>query len=215
VIRSATKIVLGSLDMDAESADWLNELHAQTPMCEAAQSRLHSLLLRVAHAEARRRSGTLPAQTIAESDDLCMQAANDALAAIVRKLDEFKGLSLFTTWASKFVILEISCRLRCNAWQSRRIAWDDADWKKLRDLDQTADRGLEEQEQLQLLRKAVAGNLTERQRRIINAAIVEEVPIDVLADRLGTSRGSIYKSLHDARAKLRQALEGHQPGAVI
>jgi RNA polymerase sigma-70 factor (ECF subfamily) len=201
--------------MDAESADWLNELHAQTPMREAAQSRLHSLLLRVAHAEARRRSGTLPAQTIAESDDLCMQAANDALAAIVRKLEDFKGLSLFTTWASKFVILEISSRLRRNAWQSHRIEWDDADWQELQDSDQTPDRGLEEQEQLQLLRKAVRRDLTERQRIIINAAIVEEVPIDVLAERLRTSRGAIYKSLHDARAKLRQALERHQPGVVI
>jgi RNA polymerase sigma-70 factor (ECF subfamily) len=201
--------------MDAESADWLNELRAQTPMRDAAQSRLHSLLLRVAHAEARRRSGTLPAQTIAESDDLCMQAANDALAAIVRKLEDFKGLSLFTTWASKFVILEISSRLRRNAWQSRRIEWDDADWQELQDSDQTPDRGLEEQEQLQLLRKAVRRDLTERQRIIINAAIVEEVPIDVLAEQLGTSRGAIYKSLHDARAKLRQALEGHQPGVVI
>ena len=36
-------------------------------------------------------------------------------------------------------------------------------------------------------------------------------PIDVLADRLGTNRGAIYKTLHDARRKLRQALieEGH------
>jgi RNA polymerase sigma-70 factor, ECF subfamily len=35
---------------------------------------------------------------------------------------------------------------------------------------------------------------------------MEDVPSDVLAERLGTSRGAIYKTLHDARAKLRQAL---------
>jgi len=35
---------------------------------------------------------------------------------------------------------------------------------------------------------------------------MDDVPIDVLAERLGTTRGAIYKTLHDARAKLRRAL---------
>jgi RNA polymerase sigma-70 factor (ECF subfamily) len=33
------------------------------------------------------------------------------------------------------------------------------------------------------------------------------VPIDVLAERLNTSRGALYKTLHDARRKLRKHLE--------
>jgi len=33
------------------------------------------------------------------------------------------------------------------------------------------------------------------------------VPIDVLSERLDTSRGALYKTLHDARQKLRRALE--------
>jgi len=33
------------------------------------------------------------------------------------------------------------------------------------------------------------------------------VPIDVLAERLGTTRGALYKTIHDARRKLRQALD--------
>jgi RNA polymerase sigma-70 factor (ECF subfamily) len=32
------------------------------------------------------------------------------------------------------------------------------------------------------------------------------VPIDVLAERLGTTRGALYKTLHDARRKLRGEL---------
>ena len=37
------------------------------------------------------------------------------------------------------------------------------------------------------------------------------VPIDVLAERLGTTRGALYKTIHDARRKLRRRLEadGH------
>jgi RNA polymerase sigma-70 factor, ECF subfamily len=33
---------------------------------------------------------------------------------------------------------------------------------------------------------------------------VNGVPIDVLAERLNTTRGALYKTLHDARRKLRQ-----------
>jgi RNA polymerase sigma-70 factor (ECF subfamily) len=41
---------------------------------------------------------------------------------------------------------------------------------------------------------------------VFQAAAMDEVPIDVLAERLGSSRGAIYKILHDARGKLRRAL---------
>jgi RNA polymerase sigma-70 factor (ECF subfamily) len=36
--------------------------------------------------------------------------------------------------------------------------------------------------------------------------MVDEVPIDVLAERLGTNRNAIYKTLHDARGRLRAHL---------
>ncbi len=106
--------------MDKESQDWLDALHAEAPRRDDTLARLHSLLLRMARAEAGRRRGTLPPQTVADLDDLCMLAANDALEAVTRKLENFRGLSRFTTWASKFVVLEISSRLRSHAWRDRR-----------------------------------------------------------------------------------------------
>ena len=45
-----------------------------------------------------------------------------------------------------------------------------------------------------------------RQRLVFQSVTLDQVPIDVLAERLGASRGAIYKTLHDARAKLRRAL---------
>lgn len=164
-------------------------------------------------AAARRgRNATDP--TAADRDDMCTQAANDALLAILRKLDTFKGLSRFTTWASKFAMLEVSSRLRRNAWRDRRIEWSDAAWEKLPDAGRAADRELEAEEQFRLLRRAVKQDLTDRQRLVFAAAVVEEIPIDVLAERLGSSRGAIYKTLHDARAKLRGALAEGRPGVV-
>ncbi len=192
--------------MDKESQDWLEALHAEVPRREETLARLHSLLLRVARAEAGRRRGKLPPQTVAELDDLCMQAANDALEALTRKLDSFQGLSRFTTWASKFVVLEISSRLRSHAWRDRRIDLSGASWEQLASSSLSADRALEQQERSELLRKAIVQNLTDRQRMILTAVVMEEVPIDVLAERLRSSRGRLYKVLHDARSKLRQAL---------
>ncbi len=192
--------------MDKESEDWLNGLSAEDAVRDERLARLHSLLLRVARAEAGRRRGKLPPQTVAELDDLCMEAANDAVAAITRKLGSFQGLSRFTTWASKFVFLEISSRLRRHAWRDRRIEWSDTTWEQLASSELAADRALEQQERLDLLREAMAHDLTDRQRMILTAVVMEEVPIDVLAERLGSSRGAVYKILYDARSKLRQAV---------
>ena len=54
--------------------------------------------------------------------------------------------------------------------------------------------------------RAIDEVLTPQQRKVLVALAVNGVPIDVLADRLGTTRGALYKTLHDARAKLRRHL---------
>ena len=48
--------------------------------------------------------------------------------------------------------------------------------------------------------------LSPHQRRVLVALALNGVPIDVLAERLNTTRGALYKTLHDARRKLRQQL---------
>jgi RNA polymerase sigma-70 factor, ECF subfamily len=199
---------------DPESAAWLDELRAGGAVREGALARLHGLLLGVARAEAFRRRSSLPDTVIAELDALCMQAANDALRAITDKLDAFRGDSRFTTWAYKFAILEISMRLRRSAWHERRIVLNDAAWERLSDPAADAQQRLVQQELVAALRSAVTNALTRRQREVFLAVAVEEVPIDVLAERMGTSRGAVYKVLHDARQKLRRILAkaGHGVG---
>jgi RNA polymerase sigma-70 factor (ECF subfamily) len=197
--------------LDPESLTWLDELRAGGAVRERALARLHDLLLGVARAEAFRRRSSLPDTVIAELDALCLQATDDALRAITRKLDAFRGDSRFTTWAYKFAILEISTRLRRSAWHERRIVLDDASWERLSDPAADAYQRLEQLELVAALRSAIADGLTRRQRDVFLAVAVEEVPIDVVAERLGTSRGAVYKVLHDARKKLRRilAIPGH------
>jgi RNA polymerase sigma-70 factor (ECF subfamily) len=197
---------------DRETASWIRDLASEGPAREAALGRLHALLLRVARGESARRRGSLPDRGQDEVDDLCVQATDDALMAILRKLPEFRGAARFTTWACKFVILEVSTRLRRHAWRHRRIETSAAVWETLPDTAPPALAVLQNGELAAALRQAVRDRLTKRQRHVFQAAVLDGVPIDVLAEQLGSSRGAVYKLLHDARARLRRALvaAGHE-----
>jgi RNA polymerase sigma-70 factor (ECF subfamily) len=192
--------------MDPVSQEWVRDLKSAGPLHDRAVGRLHTLLLRVARFEAARRRDRVPGSSLSELDDLCVQAASDALMAVTRKLDSFRGAARFTTWASKFAILEFSTRLRRHVWRGRAVETDQTIWDRLPDSTPTALHGMEHHELLDALRRAVQEDLTERQRRVFQAAVIDEVPIDVLAERFHSSRGAVYKTLHDARRKLRAAL---------
>jgi RNA polymerase sigma-70 factor (ECF subfamily) len=137
-----------------------------------------------------------------------MQAANDALMAVLAKLDDFRGASRFTTWAYKFALLEAGVKLRRRAWQGREVVLADERWSGFSDRSISAHEELEQGEILECLRDAIREALTPHQRRVFVALALDEVPIDVLADRLDTTRGALYKTLHDARRNLRARLAG-------
>jgi RNA polymerase sigma-70 factor (ECF subfamily) len=204
-----------TLVLDDESAAWIRELQPGAAR-EDAVARLHALLLRTARGEARRRRASVPARALDELDHLCVEAASDALMAILAKLESYRGAARFTTWACKFAILETSSRLRRLAWRNRRVEVDESIWDRLPDAAPPALQAIEQRQLFAALRRAIDEQLTERQRFIFQSVTMDEVPTDVLAERLGTTRGAIYKTLHDARAKLRRALEesGHRDAGV-
>jgi RNA polymerase sigma-70 factor (ECF subfamily) len=199
--------------LDLESRAWVEGLRSTGGEQSRALERLHDLLLRGAHSEARRRSHLYPEIAGVELDDLCRQAADDAVVAVLAKLDGYRGASRFTTWAYAFVIFEVSVRLRRHAWRGRSIptADDDATWDRLAGGVEVVQSHLESTELLRALRLAVAEELTPRQREVFVAVALNDVEIDVMAGRLNSTRGAIYKLLHDARKKLRRRLErdGH------
>ncbi len=188
------------------SAIWYHDLMAGGAVRDAAAAQLHALLLKVARSEANRRRPTLPARVHDELDDLSAQAASDALMNVLRKLDEFRGESRFSTWASKFAIFETSTRLRRHAWRQRASGSDSAVWETLADTSPTVQHQLESRELAHALEQAVAQRLTTHQRAIFEAVVLNDTPIDVLAEQQHSSRGAIYKTLHDARKRLRVAL---------
>jgi RNA polymerase sigma-70 factor, ECF subfamily len=192
---------------DPDSLGWLRDLAPESPAREAAAAKLHALLLRITRGEFARRAAHVPPRGRDGLDDLCVQAASDALLAVLGKLRQYRGQSRFTTWAAKFAIYEISVRLRRHAWRERRIATDGAVLDRLVDPAPEPVARLLEQEAVEQLNRAMQQQLTDRQRMIFRAAVLEDVPIDVLAERLESSRGAIYKTVHDARRKLRRAID--------
>jgi RNA polymerase sigma-70 factor, ECF subfamily len=194
---------------DAGEADdshaWVAALSAEGAERERATARLHELLLRAARFEVGRRRPELWARP-GEVDELASQAASDAVMAILAKLGDYRGDSRFTTWAYKFALLEAAVKVRRRRWRDREVALDDANQAVLieRRLGTTADA--ESSELLGAIAGAIQGALTPHQRRVLIAVTLDGVPIDVLCERLGTTRGAVYKTLHDARRKLRDAL---------
>jgi RNA polymerase sigma-70 factor, ECF subfamily len=191
----------------AQSEAWISGLRGEGAEREQATARLHDLLLRAARFEVGRRRAALAHVRGEELDDIAMQAANDALMAVLSKLDDFRGASRFTTWAYKFGLLEAAVKLRRRAWQEREVVLGPAGWAAFTDRRSTAHEELERAELLETLRDAMEKTLTPHQRDVFVALALNEVPIDVLAERTGSSRGALYKTLHDARRKLRTALE--------
>ncbi|HEX6723812.1 MAG TPA: sigma-70 family RNA polymerase sigma factor [Gaiella sp.] len=199
--------------LDPESRAWVGGLRASGTERDLALERLHDLLLRAANSEAGRRRTLYPEIRGAELDDLCRQAADDAVVAVTRKLDSYRGASRFTTWAYGFVVLEVSTKLRRHAWRGGTIptADDDATWDRLAVRGTAAQAKVESQELLRALRRAVREELSPRQRDVFVAVALNDVQIDVVAGELRSTRGAVYKVLHDARRKLRRRLEreGH------
>jgi len=190
--------------MDYESQAWMDSLRARGSERDAATARLHELLLRAARFECSRRRDSLARVGAAELDDLAHQAADDALVAVLRKLDSFRGDSRFTTWAYKFALLEAGVKLRRRAWEGRELPLDDE--ARVPDLRPSPEAGAEAGELLRTLSEAIKNELTPHQREVLVAIAVNDVPIDVLADRMDTTRGALYKTLHDARKRLRAHL---------
>jgi len=184
----------------------VEQLRAGHPRHDQAVARLHQVLLRVAFHELSRRRPQLGSIAGPEFEDLAQQAADDALMNVLKRPDDFRGLSRFTTWAYKFAVFEVSSKVARHAWRRQPPSADDLVWERLPDrLSPRPGDRLEQREQLDALSAAI-GILTERQREVFVAVALNDVPIDVLALQLGANRNAIYKNLFDARRSLRQSL---------
>ena len=192
-------------DALADSAAWISALRNPVER-DRAIARLHELLLRAARFEVSRRRAALSHVRGEELDDLALQAADDALVAVLGKLDDYRGASRFTTWAYKFALLEAGVRLRRRAWQEREVVLEPEAWPLVADAGQGPQGQAEANELMLAITDSIDSCLTDHQREVLTALALNGVPLDVLTERLNTTRGALYKTLHDARRKLRAEL---------
>ena len=152
-----------------------------------------------------------PTFAAASSTTSPLEAADDAMMSVLARLDDFRGRSRFTTWAYKFALLEAAVKLRRRAWQGREVPIEQDGWDLVASADLQPARRPSRRSSSRRSDARSTGVLSPHQRRVLVALAVNGVPIDVLAERLGTTRGALYKTLHDARRKLRRQLaaDGH------
>ena len=212
VVRNAVPIMpdptlaIDGRSAEADSTAWVEALSGSGHQHDVAIERLHALLLRAARFEVARRRRALDGSNADDVDDLATQAADDALMAVMSKLDTFRGESRFTTWAYKFALLEAAVKVRRRAWQGREVPLEEDGRAQLPARGASPSDHAETSELMVAIRQAIAEVLTPHQRAVLVALTLNGVPIDVLAERLGTTRGALYKTLHDARKKLRERL---------
>jgi RNA polymerase sigma-70 factor, ECF subfamily len=179
-------------------------LRSDSATRDTALARLHALLVRASRHQVWRMREQLGDPGAEHVEELALQCADEAMVALLGKLHTFQGRSRFTTWAFKFAILQAATEVRSQAWRTREVWLDPA--RVVVDLQPSAAEYAEAADLARAVARVIEESLTPHQRRVMLALLVDHVPIDVLAERLGLTRNALYKTLHDARVRVRADL---------
>ena len=195
--------------------EWLHDLRTSGPEQETAIADLRDLLLRAALYFFSRNVGDFKGLSQDEIMQRAEDCAQDALMAVMNHLSEFRGDSKFTTWAYKFAINMAMMAARRERWKNvslDELASSDENTFFEWVMKDTSEGVAPEQSAMQaevqrIIQQVIQHDLTDKQRRVLVMMVFHEVPLDEMVRYLGTSRNAVYKTLHDARLKLKRALK--------
>jgi RNA polymerase sigma-70 factor, ECF subfamily len=207
------------------NAEWLHDLKETGETQEQAIADLQNILLRAALYVFNRNTGDLSGLAGDDVLKLAEDCAQEALMAVLNHLSDFRGDSKFTTWAYKFAV-------NIGLTASRHVRWKDVSLDQLSSDDEGAfsewvlrdkssalapDLAALQGEIRQVIWDVMEHDLTDHQRRILLLMVFHEVPMDEVVQQLNTNRNAIYKSLHDARRKLKSGLQarGFEVGEML
>jgi RNA polymerase sigma factor (sigma-70 family) len=190
----------------AENRSWVRRLTADGAEFDEAVTALYRLLVKIGYSEAKRKGARLHLAG-PELDDVAHQAAADATLTICRKVETFRGDCRFTTWAYRFVVFDVSSKVSRHVWQRPTISIDDNEWTGLAaNLGEAPETQAENRDLVEAIQRAFREDLSERQQRAFEAVVVRGVPVREVAEELTSNPNAIYKTLSDARRKLRRSL---------
>lgn len=193
-------------DVAVENARWVSGLDPDSADYDHTVAKLYGILLKMAYAETRRKGSRIKIDG-PELDDISHQAAADATMTICRKVATFRGDSRFTTWAYKFVAYDVSSKVNRHFWQRAHVSIEDNDWAFWHsDKTDTPEWLAENNELREAVQRIIRETLTDRQRRAFEAITIHGLPVRQVALEMNSNPNAIYKTMFDARKKLRDGL---------
>ncbi len=191
-----------------DNDQWLSDLRSDGPIQAAALADLRAILLAGLQ---RGLTKWLDAYS-PELENLAQDATQEGLVRILDRLDSFEGRSRFTTWAYKVAIHVALSKLRRKEWGN--VSLDEM-------LDPNPEKGqgisvispqvgpemsFEQKETLERMAQILEEELTDRQMALMQAVVLQEIPMEAIAQKMGVKRNALYKMMHDARKKLKKRL---------
>lgn len=196
--------------MQRDNQSWLTDLRAEGEQRDRAINDLHEIILRILPNALSRYLSPKSGHFDAFLDDV----AQDTLVRVLDRLDTFEGRSKFTTWVYTIAIRLAMSELRLRKWKEISLdgleEGDDPDQmpsEMFASSDPNPESAVTQKDALELVQQIIQQELTPRQRTVMMAINVQGVPLDVVAERMGSNRNALYKMMHDARLKLKSRLE--------
>ena len=206
--------------MQRDTSSWLQDLSAKGVQQAKALDDLHEVLMRI-----------LPkalSRWLQPSDPhfnaLIEDVAQETLVRVLERLDTFKGNSKFTTWVYTIAVRIGLSKLRLKKWQEVSLESlesgpnsDRSPFMQFAASTSNPEISVEQANALALVMTAFEEVLTPYQRAVMSAVVLKGIPMDVVAERLGKDRNTLYKVIHDARLKIKQSLErsGYPPQELL
>jgi RNA polymerase sigma-70 factor (ECF subfamily) len=205
LVTLETHSLNGACEAARDDAGWVAALRSTGSEYEVALLEVVWMVRRAVRHEISRRPGLWHELGQVRVAEIIESATDEATTAILGRLDEFEGRSRFATWVYKFGINHAYAEIRRALWRDRAVDLDDLADTPV-DHTHTPAAWVEAKDLAAAVNVAVDSVLTPHQRRVALAILIDEVPIDVLAERLGTNRNALYKTIHEVRCRLRKEL---------
>lgn len=184
----------------AANDPWILRLKGDPGTRDAALEELRELLLRgLTKSMASRYGGGHSPEDVVQT----------ALLKIMDSLDQFGGRSRFTTWAMTIATRIGISMMRRKHFQDVSIdslTTDGASFEVASTDDINVSAEMDRSLIVSKLQRLIDETLSEKQRFAIRASL-SGLPVEVIAEKSGSNRNSVYKLVHDARQKLRAGLE--------